>query len=730
MFGIWSFPVAASNYYASPTGSPATGTGTLANPFDLQTALNATGLLGGGDVLNLRGGVYTHTPQGVVPGNEGCIFQASVSGTVAAQLVVQSYPGEWARVDGGGPWLSGVYAFHANARPTFNMGNSGSPTMCNYVTFQNLEFFSSSTEPRQSNQESAFPTDVGRPDGPYVFGTGVKVINCVVHDTTAGLSLWTQARLVEAYGNVIYNCGFQGTKYGHGHSFYVQHGFTGSSTATIKRNISVGPFDNGIQMYGSSAAEFSRFRTTQNIFIGNQGGVGRVVLGTKNGGLANRVRDDQFTDNFGYGSDGNFYYEADDDGYTDAIVTGNYFINTFWQVSSWQSLTMTNNLLWGSTTYGKLLAVRTNATFLPWDLDRNTYYTNGLQTPFNLDTVGGSFMTLANWRIKTGYDTHSTVVAGSPTTNVVTVQDNAYNASRAQVAAYNWHNDNFIALDVTALGWGIGANVIVRNVQDYFVDAVNAVTTSTNTIVVDMRAVSHTLAVPYGWPAALVGKTFPNFGAFILERTGAAPVPLATFAVSVINSFNPNAGVSIAVSPVDAGGLGTGSTSFARTNATNVVTTLTAPATMGINTFSKWQRNGVDFSVTAATTFTNWTDATFLAVYVTPTHVLTVASSNPASGADIGISPAANDGTSSGTTGFTRTFDEGVVMTLTSLLALPNGNTFSKWQRGGVDYSTNLVATVTNSAATTMTAFYTTQGPLSGTGASRATSARRRLSRF
>ncbi len=62
--------------------------------------------------------------------------------------------------------------------------------------------------------------------------------------------------------------------------------------------------------------------------------------------------------------------------------------------------------------------------------------------------------------------------------------------------------------------------------------------------------------------------------------------------------------------------------------------------------------------------------------------VLTVASSNPASGVSITVSPNDVSGSGNGTTQFTRTYNPGTTVTLTAPDTV-NGNNFQKWQRDG-----------------------------------------------
>lgn len=74
----------AAQYYAATTGSPA-GSGSIGDPWDLQTALNGgkpTGTLLPGDTVWVRGGLY------LAP------FTSHLRGTPLEPIVVRNYPGE------------------------------------------------------------------------------------------------------------------------------------------------------------------------------------------------------------------------------------------------------------------------------------------------------------------------------------------------------------------------------------------------------------------------------------------------------------------------------------------------------------------------------------------------------------------------------------------------------------------------------------------------------------
>ena len=82
-----------------------------------------------------------------------------------------------------------------------------------------------------------------------------------------------------------------------------------------------------------------------------------------------------------------------------------------------------------------------------------------------------------------------------------------------------------------------------------------------------------------------------------------------------VNSVNPSSGISVTVNPADADGAKNGLTAFSRTYPNGAAVSLTVPASVGASNFQKWQRNGVDYSVTRATTVTMNSSCTMTAVY-------------------------------------------------------------------------------------------------------------------
>ena len=97
-----------------------------------------------------------------------------------------------------------------------------------------------------------------------------------------------------------------------------------------------------------------------------------------------------------------------------------------------------------------------------------------------------------------------------------------------------------------------------------------------------------------------------------------------------------------------------------------------------------------------------------LLISVPVLRTLTVASS-PSSGIFVGVTPTDNNGNSSGTTQFTRTYDQFTTITLNASGTGPGGTIFLKWQKDGADWSSSSSTLVTMDVDHTMTAVY---GPI------------------
>jgi lysophospholipase L1-like esterase len=104
----------------------------------------------------------------------------------------------------------------------------------------------------------------------------------------------------------------------------------------------------------------------------------------------------------------------------------------------------------------------------------------------------------------------------------------------------------------------------------------------------------------------------------LLDNVRLTPQIPRTLTVSSL----PSSGITIGVSPPDLNGASGSNTGFSRQYANGSIVTLTAPATVGLNNFSKWQRNGVDFTTNVNATVTLDGNYTLNAVYVSSNQLL------------------------------------------------------------------------------------------------------------
>jgi len=357
----------ANDFYAAPGGS-ASGTGVIASPWDLQTALNQT-VARPGDTIWLRGCVYHGT------------YTAYLNGTAAAPIVVRQYPGERATIDGG------------NSGWTSILMVSGS-----YTWYWGFEVMSSDPN-RVSSQTGSNPTDIGRgniaTEQTSRTGAGLKFINLIVHDIQDA-GLWKEAVGSEFYGSLIYYDGWNAPDRGHGHGLYLQN-LTG--TMAIRDNIIFENFQNGIQCYGSESAYLNNFDIEGNTIFNN----GSIVSSPANniiigGGVVAQspvVKDNNlYYTAWGNGINLNMGYYPYGIGASSPVMTGNYSGNGEYDLNS----ANTNTTLSGNSLYSSL--VNWTASQYP----SNSFYSvkpSGAKVVVrpNLYEPGRANITVYNWSL-------------------------------------------------------------------------------------------------------------------------------------------------------------------------------------------------------------------------------------------------------------------------------------------------------------------------------------------
>ncbi len=443
-----------SQFYVTTNGS-SSGDGSLANPWDLQTALNQPGTVNPGDTIWVRGGVYA--------GN----FTSNLVGTSVSPIVVRNYAGELATIDG-------------VTSPTDNTLS----IIGNYSWFWGLDVTNSFP-----NRITDIPFGSGyiRGDNIFLKSTGSKLINMTIHDGNDGVGYWSKdltATNSEVYGCVIYNNGYQDPNGGVGIGLYAQNQ---TGTATLKNNVIFNGFGYGIQIYGSATSYIDHFTVNRNdIFNAGQlniggNGVQSILLGS-NGNISqnpvvteNTIYIHHDPTSAGQATIELGYYGA---GISGATFTGNYMY------SDNGGYTLNNNSSQG-------------ITFLDSTGNTFTGNTGGEQINITYDLTAGN-----------------TIISGTPTANSVFVRPNIYELGRANIVIFNWQNLSLVSVDVSSAGLTVGQNFKVIDAQNPLGPAVfkGVYTGSHISLPMTLTAV----AQPVGDAPKAAVHTGIGYGAFII----------------------------------------------------------------------------------------------------------------------------------------------------------------------------------------------------------------------
>lgn len=436
--------------------------GTLADPFDLPTALSAPNIRGG-DTIALVAGVYS--------GN----FSGVVGGTVDAPIVVDGR---------GGAVIEGSIT-------TSGMSN---------IEFRNLEIRATWGGSRNYAGNS-IPDKYSR-----VIGNRVKFVNCVIHDI-AQLDYFSNAVDCELYGCLFYNNGVAGTDYNKLHNVYTQNNPGG--TKKITNCI----FNSGFSQFTLHAyaegGNLINYEITGNVVMPGAGSGGIFLVGG-----ATPVKNLTLS--------GNWIGAIARVGYShaspqDAVINDNHFFANL-EAYYYKNLQVRRNkFLSGGYNLQCFLGAADDHTV--YDIDDNEYWNDG-DIRFHMRPWGQAppeYYGLTSWQNGTGLDVNSTQTNTLANFDGVTVQPNAYDSGRAHVIVVNSVASDDVVVDVSSIV-PPGGSYILRNSQDYYVDIQTGPVAQDGTISLDMRAGSHSLAMPIDFGQVLMAKSFPTFGCFVLER--------------------------------------------------------------------------------------------------------------------------------------------------------------------------------------------------------------------
>jgi hypothetical protein len=449
-------------HYAAPSGTPA-GDGTRARPWDLRTALaGGHGTEQPGDTLWLRGGTYPGT------------FDATLTGTSAAPIVVRQYPGERATLDG-----------------TLRVDGA-------HAIYWGFELMQSNPV---ANASDALDT----------YGPDCAFVNLIVHDAgKQGISFWESAGRSELYGSIFYN---NGTHEG------LDHGIYAANDAGEKWIVDNVVFDNlgyGIHIFagGQHHSVLSDVHVRGNVAF-NTGAISARSERGANLLIGGHVLTERMT------ADSNLLFFAGTTGLNlrlglprgdnrDVAVRGNYVVGG--QVAlfmeGWREAEVSDNRLAGAT---DLVDLRT-ASFAPraWRWSGNTYYRDPGARAWRYQ---GTEYGLAAWEQAAGLTHTGTAMASLPTTAQVFVRPNRYEPGRGFIVIYNWGHAPTVPVDLSR-AVAVGARYEIRPVEDLFGRPVVSGTYRGGGVPIPLGAVAP--PVPIGRRGPVPPPAGPAFDVFLV----------------------------------------------------------------------------------------------------------------------------------------------------------------------------------------------------------------------
>jgi hypothetical protein len=120
---------------------------------------------------------------------------------------------------------------------------------------------------------------------------------------------------------------------------------------------------------------------------------------------------------------------------------------------------------------------------------------------------------------------NNSYLASKPTSNVISVRPNQYEAGRANIVIFNYQKLSTVSVNVSGIGLNTGDVYELRNAADFYSDVI---TGTYNGSSINIPMTGHTVARPVGQNFALPPSTFPDFGAFVIMKKGGSVAPPTT----------------------------------------------------------------------------------------------------------------------------------------------------------------------------------------------------------
>lgn len=312
---VESAAATSAYFYVSPTGS-SSGNGSLARPWDLQTALNQPSAVKPGTVIYLLKGTYKGR------------FTNRLRGSSTGWIIVRNVPNHRVILsDASGPIL--------------DIADS------QYVIFLGLEISSSYSKRTTSRSESTYGIRIRQGDDSH----HLKFINMIVHDVQAqGIGWWQALKDTEIYGSLFYYNGVT----------QLDHGVYAHNVSGTKRFANNMVYDNashGFHGYAETSEKgLNNLYLDSNTFF-NNGSIGLITTTGKYGtykrnilvGGLTKTQNATIVNNLTYypgkeGSSLNLGYDA---GSSNSRVINNYFAGGIFKIGgSTSGLSMSGNVIY------------------------------------------------------------------------------------------------------------------------------------------------------------------------------------------------------------------------------------------------------------------------------------------------------------------------------------------------------------------------------------------------
>lgn len=440
---------------------------TIDNPITLKKALMSSRVIPG-DIIALLPGVYRGD------------FISSLSGSISEPIIIRPYSGN-VTIDG-----------------SINFASSRN------IVLSGIEFTRTNWVSRVFNTWQDIPANLN-----ITTASNIKVRNCIIHDGSQCVVAYGGG-MVELYGCLLYNGGENNSE---GHTIYT-HNHSGVHT-DIENNIFLASMNYGFHAHSSGRNNIDNYHLKNNIFGKNNG---KNTFGNDSGDPSITVKRINFEANENMGTFWWFNRWSTPLG-EDITITNNYFDGSnilepgCFKIKMMQTITMNGNTMVYPDT--PIISIKNPGVPYAYSIDKNTYYGAGGKDFYLYNDVVVPGLSFSEWQAL-GYDANSTYTTDSPP-HRVRVIPNKYDANLCHVAIYNYSMADSVTVDVSAV-YSPDEVVKAHQSQDYFNDIQILTVSPTGTIAVDMRAASHSVAVPIGASVGIDPMMCPKYGAFVIKR--------------------------------------------------------------------------------------------------------------------------------------------------------------------------------------------------------------------